>query len=108
MRGSFSPQCAGRAVEEITKYLVESPNAAEAGGQGNFGHGHLCFVDQLLGEEDTPGLRHRDRRGSQMLIEQAAKVTFADAEAFRERFDAGGVPVKRAVRNQRKGARDGV
>jgi hypothetical protein len=54
-------------VEERTKYFVESPNAAESGRQCNFGHGHFCFVDELLGEENTSGLRDSDRRGAKML-----------------------------------------
>jgi hypothetical protein len=35
-------------------------------------------------------------------------VAFANAEAFRERFNAGVVSVKRTIRNQRKRARNGV
>ncbi len=94
-------------MEECTKYLVKPANTAEAGGQGNFGHGQLCFVDQLFGEEDTPGLRHRHRRGAEVLIEQSPEMAFADAEAFRERFDAG-FSVKRTIGNEGKGARNGI
>ena len=43
-----------------------------------------------------------------MLNEQPPKVAFADAEAFCERFDAGVVSVERAIRNERKRARDRI
>ena len=37
--------------------FVESPDAAEPGCEGDFRHGHLGFVDELLGKEDAAGLR---------------------------------------------------
>jgi hypothetical protein len=48
-------------MKQITKCLIESPQAAEAGRQRNFRHGHLRFMNQLLGEEYAARLRHGDR-----------------------------------------------
>jgi hypothetical protein len=88
--------------------FVESPDAAEAGGEGDLGHGHLSFVDKLLGEEDTAGLRDRDGGGSEMLMEEAAELAFAYAEAFGEGFYSCAVAVEGAVGDESEGAGDGV
>ena len=50
--------------------------------------GKFVFVDQLLGEVQAAGLRNGAGRCSQVAQEQAAKMTRADAEAFRQSFDA--------------------
>src|SRR5258708_3947205 len=68
-RGGFSPQGAGSAMKQVPEYFIESPNAAESGCQSYFSHRHSRFVNELLGKEHAPGLRHRDGRGSQMLKE---------------------------------------
>ena len=47
---------AGWTVKEIVEGFVESTEAAEAGGERDFSHGHLGFVDELLGEENAAGL----------------------------------------------------
>ena len=96
-RWKFFAAMRWEADERGRENFVKSADTAESGRQRNFGHRHLRFVDQLLREENAPGLRHRDRRGAQMLNEQPPEVAFADAEAFRERFDAGVVAVKRAI-----------
>jgi hypothetical protein len=67
--GGFAAQRVGRAVEEMPERFVEAPDAAESGCEGDFGHGHLGFVDELLGEEDTAGLRYSDWGGSEVLME---------------------------------------
>jgi hypothetical protein len=56
-------------MEQIQKYLIESPHAAEPGCQRNLSHGHSRFVNELLGKEHTPSLCHRDGRCSKMLKE---------------------------------------
>ena len=95
-------------MKELAKYLVESPDTAEACGQGNFGHRQIRLVDQLLGEEDATGLGHNDGRCAQMLDEQSPKMTFTDAEAVGERLDIGVVFVKHTIRNKRQGPGHGI
>jgi hypothetical protein len=56
-------------------------------------------VDEVLGEEHTPGLCHCYRRGAEMLNKESPEVAFAEAQAFREHFNAGVVSVKRSVRD---------
>ena len=65
-------------------------------------------MDEMLGEEHAPGLRHCNGRGSEMLKEQSVKLAFAYSEAFRQYIHAGGVAVKRSFKDQGKGARDGI
>jgi hypothetical protein len=50
---------------------VKAPHATKAGGQGNLSHGQSCFIDEFLGEMETPGLSNRIWRRPQMLDEQA-------------------------------------
>ena len=75
--GSFSPQCARRPVKEVLEYFIESPQAAESRGERNFSHGHSRFVNQMLSKQHTPGLCHRDGRGSKMLHEQSPELALA-------------------------------
>ena len=42
-------------------------------------------MNELFGEQHTPRLRDRDRRGAEMLAEQAPQLPLADAEASGER-----------------------
>jgi hypothetical protein len=64
-------------MEQVSKYLIESPHAAEPGCQRNLSHGHSRFVNELLGKEHTPGLCHHDGRSPKMLKEQPPKLTLA-------------------------------
>src|SRR6185437_2839756 len=102
-----SPQRAGRAAEELAEGLVEAADAAEAGGQRHLAKRHARLVDELFGEEHAPRLRHRHRRGAQMLVEQAPELAPADAEPLGQRLDAG-VGVERAVGHERQRARHRV
>jgi hypothetical protein len=47
-------------MKEIPEYFVESTNAAKSCCESNVGHGHLSFVDELLGKEYASRLRHGD------------------------------------------------
>jgi hypothetical protein len=88
--------------------FVEAPDAAKTGGEGDFGHGHVGFVYELLGEEDAAGLRYGDGGCSEMLVEEPAELAFADAEAFGEGFYGCAVAVEGAVGDESEGAGDGV
>ncbi len=106
--GGLAAEGAGRAVEEVVEGFVEAAEAAESGGQRDFGHGHAGFVDELLGEEDAAGLGDRDGRGAEMLVEEAAELALAEAEAGGEGFDGGGRAVEGAVGDEGECAGDGI
>ena len=74
-------------MEEIAKYFIESPQTAKAGRQRNLCHGHIGFVDQLLGEQHTPRLRDRNRRRSKMLSKQPPQMPLADSQPLSQRVD---------------------
>jgi hypothetical protein len=61
-------------------------------------------VDQVLGEQHAAGLRHGDRRGAEMLLEQPAQLTAADAQPLGELFHTGLALVERAFGDQLHGA----
>jgi hypothetical protein len=46
----LSPQGAGRAMEEIEKRFIESPQTAKTGCHGDLHHRHSSFMNQLLRE----------------------------------------------------------
>jgi len=79
-----TPELARRTMVEVLEGFVEPSDAAKAGGERDVAHRQRGIVDQLLGEEDAARLRHGDRRGPQVLPEQAPQLAFADAEASRE------------------------
>ena len=56
---SLSPECCGRPPVQLLEYLVESPDAAEAGRRGDLCHRQSRVLDQLLGQKDPPGLGDR-------------------------------------------------
>ena len=58
-------------MEKISKYFVEPSQATEARRQRNFRHGHTRFMDQLLGEQDSPRLCHGNWRSSEVLEKQS-------------------------------------
>jgi hypothetical protein len=65
-------------------------------------------VDELLGEEDAPGLRNRDRGSAKVLEEEAAKLAFAQTKSLGKYFYAGFFAVECPVVDKNKRARDGV
>jgi hypothetical protein len=95
-------------VKKVLEYFIESPHAAESGRQRNSSHRHSRFVNELLSKEHTPGLCHRDGRGSKMLHEQSAELALAYSQAFCQCFDACGLAVKRAVVNESQRAGNSV
>ena len=99
-------QFARRAAEQLPERLVETANAAEACGERHFGHRQMRLVNELFGEQHAPCLRDRDRRGAEMLLEQAPQLALADAEASGQYVDIG--LVQRAVLDQAQGARHRV
>ncbi len=103
-RNSLAAQRTRRPLEQPLKGLVESPHAAEAGGQRDLAHGQARIVDQLLGQQHAPRLRHRDRRGAEMLIEQAPQLPLADAKPRGQTVDAGVVAIQRTLGDQRQAA----
>src|SRR5580658_1981179 len=103
---TFASQCARRTSEQPLEGLVEAPHATESGRQGNVGDGQLRFVQQLLGEKDTPGLRDSDRGCAEMLSKQSAQLPLSDSQPFRELFDVA--LVERAELDQRQSVRHRV
>ena len=101
-----APQLARRASEQRQERLVEPAQAAEARGEGDLGHRQVRLVDQLLGEEHTAGLRDRDRRGAEMLAEQAPQLPLSHAEPYRQGLDIG--LVEGAELDERECARHGI
>jgi hypothetical protein len=87
-------------MKEITEHLIESPQAPEAGGQGNLGQGHAGFVHEMLGEQHSPRLCHRNWRSSQMTHEQSPELPFAYAETLRQGLYARAATVERSIMNQ--------
>ena len=78
----LSPECARWTLEEILEDFVEPAQAAEARCHGDFCHGHASFVDEMFGEEDAPGLRDCDWRGSEVFEEEPSELTLAEAETL--------------------------
>src|ERR1700684_3833790 len=80
---------------------VESPDATEAGSKGELRHRQGSFVDQFFGEVQTTGLSYRNRRGAEVLEEQAAKMARANAQAAGKRCHATAVQTVLADQLQR-------
>ena len=81
------------------KDLVEPAHAAKPGGHRDLGHRQARFVNQLLGEQHAPGLRHRHRRRAEVLQEETAQLPLAHAQPLRQRLDAR--PPRRRARPRR-------
>jgi hypothetical protein len=75
----------------LLKCLIEAADAAEAARQRNCGQRQVCLMNELLRQQNTARLRHCDRRGSKMLLEQTAQLTPAHSEASGQRFDAASI-----------------
>ena len=95
-----------RAGEQFPEGLVEAAHAIEARSQRHLGHRQRRLVDQLLGKQDTPRLRHRDRRGPEMPLKQPPQLPPTDAEPVGKTLDI--VAIEAAGFNQGKRARHGI
>jgi hypothetical protein len=71
-------------MEKISKYFIEPAQATKACRQCNFSHGHVCFVDKMLGEKHTSGLRYGNGRCAEVLKKESPKLAFANAKALCE------------------------
>jgi len=95
---TLTAQLAGRAPVGRVERVVEAPDAAEARGQRDLGHGQRRLVQQALREVQPARLGDDDRGGTDVLNEQAMQVPRADPDARGERAD--GRLVQRAVVDQ--------
>ena len=105
---SFSSQRTGRAAEKIVEYLIESPQAVESGRERDLGHGHLGFVNQLLGKKNATGLCDRDGGSAQVLDEQPPQMAFTDAQPRSQCIHTRVVAVESSICDESQRARDGV
>src|SRR5271155_3171490 len=80
--GTLMSQRARRAVEKLVKDLIEAAQTAEASCQGNVGHRHSGFMNELFREEHAACLGNGDGRSSQMLPKETSKLSFAYSETF--------------------------
>ena len=78
---SRPPKRAWGTPKQVLKNLVEPSNAAKTGCRGNLDHRQLRLMDELLCQQDAPRLRHRDRRGSEVLPKQPAELAFANSQS---------------------------
>ena len=99
-------QQVGRPSVQRAEHLVETPDAAETRRHRDVHHREPGFVNELLGEQYAAGLRHRDRRCAQVLVEQTSELPLAEAQARGERVHAG--VVQCAELDQRQRARHAV
>ena len=88
-------------MEEVLKYLVEPPQTAETRRQRNLSHGHVRFMDEVLGEKHTSGLCHSNWRRSEMLKKQSPQMTLANAKAFCKCIHAFTLAIEGTLGDQR-------
>jgi hypothetical protein len=67
---------------------VETPHGAETRRDRDLRHGQRRFIDELLGEVQTAGLRDGARARAQMAQKQPAQMTRAESKVRRKRLDA--------------------
>ena len=67
----------GARPEQRAERFVEPPDTAEPGGESDFRHGQMSFVDQLLGKQNAARLGDGNRRRTEMLPEQPTELPFA-------------------------------
>src|ERR1700759_3426232 len=104
----FAPQGTRGTLKQIAEGLVESSDAAESCRQSDFRHGHLGFMNKLLGEKNAAGLGDGNRRCSQVLQEDPPHLALPRAETLRQSLHARMIAVERAVGYESQGAGYGV
>ncbi len=65
---------AGRSPIEALKGFVETPYATKAAGERDVDHGKIRLMNQLLGQQYAAGLRHGDRGGPKMPLEETPEL----------------------------------
>ena len=107
-RGSdgTAAQLAGRTLVESAEGVIETSDAAEAGGHGHGDHRQARFVEKLLSEEDSTRLCDGQWRCADMLIEEAAELALSHAERGGEPLDRGTGAVECALCNAGHGTAD--
>ena len=91
-------------MEEVLKYFVEPSQTCETRRQCNFSHGHVRFMDEVLGEKHASGLGHSDWRRSEMLKKQSPQLTLANAKPFCKRIHAFTFAIEGTLGDQRQRA----
>src|SRR5580765_4024772 len=86
--------------------FIESAHASKSRREGNFGHWQPRFMNELLGEQNSAGLRNGNGRCAKVLAKKAAELPLAYAKAISQVVDAR--PVQCAEFNQRQSPRHGV
>ena len=107
-RWSTAPKLARGAVVEIAERRVETPHAAESGGERDVGHAEIGLVEQPLRGVHAAGADHRQRRRAEVALEHALQMARGDPDALGDAGDSaivverlGGDEAQRAGRRSR-------
>jgi hypothetical protein len=95
-------------MKQVLEHFVKAAHAAKSCRQGNLGHGHAGFMNQLLGKEHTPGLRHCNGRRAQMLEKQSPELTVSYSKSFRQFLDVRVVTIERPIGNKSECPGNGI
>lgn len=95
-------------MEEVSKYFIEPPQAAESRRQCNFSHGHTRFMNEVLGEKDPSRLGHGNGRSSEVLQKQSPQLALANAEASCQRIHTFAFAIEGAFSDERQCAGNSV
>jgi hypothetical protein len=68
--------------------VVEAAQTPEAGREGDISDGKRRFIEQPLGEMRAAGEGYVERRGSQVLQEEATQMSTGDPEPIGQLLDA--------------------
>jgi hypothetical protein len=91
LRRARAAQDARRAAPGAAHRVVEAADAREPRRERDLRERQRRLVDELLREVQTPGLRDREGRSTEVLEEESPKLARTDAEPVRERVDPSGV-----------------
>src|SRR4029077_19902209 len=96
-----SSQSGRRTTKELLEDLVEAAHTPKAGSEGDLGHRQLGLGAQLFLEKRSSGLSHTRGRGTNMSLEQPAKLATAQTEPFSKRVDVCFRAVELTLDNER-------
>ncbi len=85
------------AAHGVGEQRVEPAQTSEARGERDVGDRQRRLLEQLLREPEPPGLRERDRRHAEPMLDRAPQVTRADTELGGELVDRA--VIERALRD---------
>ena len=105
-RGELSTESAGSQAVVFQECVVEASDAGVAARESDVGDRESRFGEELLGQEETTGLKELNRGGAELFLHDTPDLAAAQLKRIGEFFQLESVPECESLNPGRDGASD--